>query len=185
METAEYAVANQLQEEPAFKWWVDFTIRKRNRLLKKMKKRYFRTTQKFGIELPKSVRRALEIDKETGNTYWKDALAKEMGVVWKAFEILEEGAAEPKQGRQYLPCHMVFDVKQGSLQRKCRLCANGNQVDSTGVPTYASVVSRESVRVAFTIAALNGLDILAADCEGAYLNAKPREHVYTDRKSVG
>ena len=47
------------------------------------------------------------------------------------------------------------------------------------VPTYASVVSRESVRIAFTVAALNGLSVLSADCEGAYLNAKPREKLYT------
>ena len=52
-------------------------------------------------------------------------------------------------------------------------------VDSTDVPTYASVVSRESVRIAFTLAALNGLDVLSADCEGAYLNAQPRERLYT------
>ena len=52
-------------------------------------------------------------------------------------------------------------------------------VDSSDVPTFASVVSRESVRVAFTVAALNGLDVLSADCEGAYLNAPPREKLCT------
>ena len=57
--------------------------------------------------------------------------------------------------------------------------ANGNEVDTADVPTYASVVSRESVRIAFTLAALNNLKVHAADCEGAYLNAKPRERVYT------
>ena len=33
--------------------------------------------------------------------------------------------------------------------------------------TCASVVSRESVCIAFMIAALNGLDLKGADCEGA------------------
>ena len=37
--------------------------------------------------------------------------------------------------------------------------------------TYASVVSRESVRIAFMVAALNDLDIMAADI-GAYLFGK-------------
>jgi Reverse transcriptase (RNA-dependent DNA polymerase) len=45
--------------------------------------------------------------------------------------------------------------------------------------TYASVVSRESVRIAFLIAALNDIDIMLADIQGAYLNAPCAEKVYT------
>ena len=183
VELAEYAVANQLVEEPAFKWWVPFTIRKRNRILKAMKTRYHRTQQKFGIELPKTVKRALEIDKETGTTYWRDAIRKEMRTVGVAFNILEEGAEEPKLGRRFMSCHVVFDIKAFSLVRKARLVANPHYKTSDepmqDVPTYAGVVSRESVRIAFTLAALNGLDIVSADCGGAYLNAKPRETLYT------
>ena len=37
--------------------------------------------------------------------------------------------------------------------------------------TYAGVVSRESVRITFTYAALNGLDVFAADTQNAYLQA--------------
>jgi len=44
--------------------------------------------------------------------------------------------------------------------------------------TYASVVSRESVRIVFLITALNDLDIEAVDIGNAYLNAPPREKVY-------
>ena len=35
------------------------------------------------------------------------------------------------------------------------------------------------MRIAFTVAALNDLDVLAPDCEGAYLNAETREKLYT------
>ena len=35
------------------------------------------------------------------------------------------------------------------------------------------------MRIAFTLAALNGLDLMAGDCEGAYLNAQSREKLYT------
>ena len=177
LEVAQYAVDNKLDDEPAFKWWVPFTIRKRNRILKAMKKRYFRTHQKFGVELPKTVKRALELDRESGTTFWADAIKKEMGTVSVAFDILKEEASKPI-GYGFIKCHMVFDVKQGSLQRKARLVADGSNTEPE-VPTYASVVSRESVRIAFTIAALNGLDILAADCEGAYLNAPCKERLYT------
>jgi hypothetical protein len=45
--------------------------------------------------------------------------------------------------------------------------------------TYSSVVSRDSVRIAFMLAALNDVDLLAADIGNAYLNAPTRERVYT------
>ena len=144
-----------------------------------MKKRYFRTDQKFGIELPKTVKRALEIDKETGTTVWADAIRKEMATVMKAFDIQDEGASPPP-AHKFIHCHMVFDIKAGSLARKARFVADGSRVEPDDtVPTYASVVSRESVRLAFLLAALNDLDIYAADCEGAYLNAESREKLYT------
>jgi hypothetical protein len=50
--------------------------------------------------------------------------------------------------------------------------------DYLSVNTYASVVSRESVRIALTLAALNDLQILSADIQGAYLNAPCREKIY-------
>jgi len=65
VEVAEYVAANELQQEPAFRWWVPHTLTKKNRILSAMKNRYFRKHQKYGIELPKTVQRALEIDRET------------------------------------------------------------------------------------------------------------------------
>ncbi len=44
--------------------------------------------------------------------------------------------------------------------------------------TYSLVVSRDSVRIALTVAALNQSDILVCDIEGAYLTAKCRERIY-------
>ena len=44
--------------------------------------------------------------------------------------------------------------------------------------TYASVVSRDSVRIVLKLATLNNLDILCADVQNAYSNAKPKERVY-------
>lgn len=43
--------------------------------------------------------------------------------------------------------------------------------------TYASVVSRESVRIALTMAALHDLEVKAADIENAYLSAPCREKI--------
>ncbi|KAI2495965.1 Reverse transcriptase (RNA-dependent DNA polymerase) [Fragilaria crotonensis] len=48
--------------------------------------RYWRTTHKFGIRVPKTVEEALAIDEETGTDFWRKALGKEMTkvkVAWK------------------------------------------------------------------------------------------------------
>ena len=44
--------------------------------------------------------------------------------------------------------------------------------------TYAGVVSRESVRIGFTYAALNGIDVCAADICNAYLQAPSSQKDY-------
>jgi hypothetical protein len=44
VEVAEYAVANHLVEEPAFKWWVPHVIKWRNRIISKVKWCYWKTT---------------------------------------------------------------------------------------------------------------------------------------------
>ena len=176
VEVAEYAVSMKLTAEPAFAWWVPYTIKKRDRIIKAVKKRYFKRMQKYGIELPKTVKRALEIDQETGTTFWRDAIKKEMSAVWKAFEILQEGAPDPVAHKR-IDVHMVFDIKP-DFTRKARLVAGGHMTDPPAAMTYASVVSRESVRIAFLVAALNNLDIMAADIGNAYLNARTREKIF-------
>jgi hypothetical protein len=45
--------------------------------------------------------------------------------------------------------------------------------------TYSSVVSRDSSRIAFLLAALNNINLLSTDIGNAYLNASPKEKVYT------
>ena len=59
----------------------------RNRVISKLKSKYWRTTHKFGIRLPKDVKKALEIDRITGTYFWRKAVNKEMSkvkVVWQA-----------------------------------------------------------------------------------------------------
>ena len=81
VEVAEYAKANRIAEEPAFAWWVNDVIRRRNRIIAKVKSRYWKTTHKFGIELPHSVEEAFAIDKRNGNSFWRDAIEKEMSKI--------------------------------------------------------------------------------------------------------
>ena len=99
-----------------------------------------------------------------------------MAAVWKVFEFLDEDAPDPV-GHRLIDAHMVFDVK-ADVTRKARLVTGGHLTDPPSSITYASVVSRESVRIAFLLAALNDLDILAADIGNAYLNARTREKIF-------
>jgi hypothetical protein len=69
VETADYALANGIAEEPAFAWWVPHVRRKREAIISKLNKgktKYWCQTHKYGIELPKTVEQALEIDNRTG-----------------------------------------------------------------------------------------------------------------------
>jgi len=177
VELAEYAVANKLVEEPAFAWWVRSVLRRRDRILKKVKSRYWSRTHKYGIELPKTVEQALKIDERTGTDFWRRAIEKEMKNVMPAFEFRDDNKVPDFYKR--IGCHMVFDIKIGDLTRKARYVAGGHQTDPPKDSTYSSVVSRDSVRLAFLVAALNDLDVLAADVQNAYLNAETKEKVYT------
>ena len=81
-------------------------------------------------------------------------------------------------GYQEIKCHMNFDVKM-DLTRKARFVAGGHMTDTQTSITYSSVVSRDSVRIAFTYAALMGMDVWVADIGNTYLNAKCRERIWT------
>jgi hypothetical protein len=64
------------------------------------------------------------------------------------------------------------------LTHKSRFVTGGHMT-TTPVQTYLSVVSRDSttMRLAFLIAALNGLNLQACDVGNAYLNAECRENM--------
>ena len=187
IEVAEYALGNDLAEEPAFKWWVSDVMKRRKLFVNKVKSRYWKTTHKFGIRLPHSVEEALAIDRETGTDYWERAIEKEVRNVMSAFEkrpdisVEEARAGKTKLiGYQEIRCHMIFDIKMdGNFTRKARFVAGGHTTETPASVTYASVVSRDSVRIGFLIAALNELDIGSADIGNAYLNAECREKIWT------
>ena len=187
VELAEYAVSNGIEEEPAFKWWVKDVLRRRDRIVSKVKSKYWRTTHQFGIRVPKSVDEAYRIDKDTNTTYWTEAIKKEMKNCRKAFEKLigvtpkDMRTGKLKPGYKEIKCHMIFTIKMdGKFTRKARYVAGGHLTDPPASITYSSVVSRDSVRMCFLIASLNDLDICAVDLENAYLNAKCREKVWCE-----
>jgi hypothetical protein len=99
-----------------------------------------------------------------------------MKAIERAFEFKDDD--QMPVGHQHINCHMVSDVKI-TLDRKVRYVAGGHQTKPTKDVTFASVVSRDSIHLAFLVAALNDLEVQSANISGAYLNAKAAEKVYT------
>ena len=177
VEVAEYAIAQGIQDEPAFLWWVPYTIQRRNRIIAAVNKRYHKRTHKFGIEVPKTYDECVRLDRENNNTLWQDAVRQEMKKVRVAFQTLKEGEAVPPTFQE-IRCHLIFDVKMEDFRRKARFVAGGHMTEAPKTLTYASVVSRESVRIALTLAALNDLEVKTADIENAYLTAPVSEKIW-------
>ena len=175
VETAEYARARGILNEPAFAWWVPYTLKKREIILAAVKNRIRKTTHKYGIKIPRDMEHAHKIDSRNDNTMWRDALKKEMYNVGVAFEILDEGAHA--HGWKRVTGHLVWDVKM-DFTRKARWVLDGHKTPDPIGSTYAGVVLRESVRIALTYAALNELDVFAPDIRNTYLQAPSSQKDY-------
>ena len=58
VQTAEFAVVQHIDHEPAFNWWAKHVLKKRDRIIASIRKRqtrYLKRSHKFGIELLKTV----------------------------------------------------------------------------------------------------------------------------------
>ena len=64
----EYAIMASISHDPEFACWVSYTIRKRNCIILKLKAKYWKKKNKYGLEIPKSIAEAIRIDKENGNS---------------------------------------------------------------------------------------------------------------------
>ena len=66
---------------------------------------------------------------------------------------------------------MVFNTKMEDFRQKARLMAGGHITKAPAPIIYASVVLRETVRIAFMIAALNDLEVKSGNILNAYVQA--------------
>ena len=79
VETVEYSVAQEIDHELEFNWWVKTVLKKRLRIICLVKKRnaqYIKKTHKFGIEVHKPVAQSYDLDKKNGNNLWVDEISK-------------------------------------------------------------------------------------------------------------
>ena len=116
---------------------------------------------------------ALRLTEKIGNDLWQKAVENEMKNVSVALKILDENEAPPI-GWTISIGHLVFDVKM-DFTRKARWVNYGHKTPDPEQPTFAGVVSRESVRIALTYAGLNNMQVMAADIKNAYLQALSSE----------
>jgi hypothetical protein len=119
VEVAEFATARGIVDEPAFCWWIPYTLRKRGVILSAVKSRIRPTTHKYGIELPSCAKHTNALDAKKGDMFWRDATDKEMHNVGVALEVLGEGEQAPPAWSKVLTGHLVFDVNM-DFTRKAR-----------------------------------------------------------------
>ena len=156
-----------------FAWWVPYTPRKKDGVIAAVQSRVRKSSHKYGIEIPTSPKHAEEIDSRNKNTLWQDALKLEMTNVGVAFKILEHHENVPP-GYRKSSGHIIWDLKM-DFTRKARWVKDGHRTPDPESSKYAGVVSRESIRILLTHAAMHGTPTWAADIRNAYLQAPTSE----------
>jgi hypothetical protein len=103
-----------------------------------------------------TVAEALAIDKETNTNFWHDGIKKEMKNVMIAFHFFAPNTKSPV-GFKWIRCHMIFDVKMDFTHKEGFVAGSHMTYPPTSI-TYSSVGSRDSIKIAFLLAALNDID---------------------------
>ena len=151
-------------------------LKKREVRSSQVTSRIRRTSHNNGIEEPTSLNHSVEIDSRNKNTFWRDVIAKEISSIGVAFDMLETGNFTPV-GFNRTSGHITFDAKM-DFTGKAKWVLDGHGHPSPEGSTYAGVVSQESVRIAFTYASLNDVDVWTCDIQNAYLQASTTEKCY-------
>ena len=88
-------MSRDIDKEPAFAWWVKYTLKKGNRIIKQVTHRSIRKNMKFEVKIPATVEEAEIFDQENGNSLWSDLINKELKNVILAFKLLQDGEVPP------------------------------------------------------------------------------------------
>ena len=71
IQVAKYVIAQGIQHEPAFNWWVQHVLKKRGRITSMMKQhstKYLKKNHELVLKLPNMVKEADSIDMKNENT---------------------------------------------------------------------------------------------------------------------
>ena len=176
VEVSDFEASRGVDREPDFSWWVPYTLLFRDHIINVVNYRVKRVTHKYGVKLPCTVHEAYALDEKNGNTFWCDALNREMENLKVAFDILPEGKSPPP-GYFRSSGRIIFYVRM-TIERKAICVKYDPKTPEPSWSTYDGVVSREIIRNALTYAALNNLPVFGADIKNAYLQAPTTEKHY-------
>jgi hypothetical protein len=113
----------------------------------------------MGIQVPRNTREALFFDRVNKNTLWANSIFKEMCGLRRlnVFKFhLPNHKCDRKDGWQFAPMHMIFDIKQQDMQYWARLVVGGHVIDSLDYTTYSLVIENISVHLLFLVAQHQG-----------------------------
>ena len=141
---------------------------------KKKKEKKF----KFGVQVPDNFEEAERLDKQNGDTKWKDSNRLELDQLdeYNVFRDLGKGA-EPPPGYKKITLRCIYDVKH-NLRHKAQYVAGGHLTDPCKDSAYSGVISLRTLRLALLVGELNGLKVMVGDIGNAYLEAYTKEKVY-------
>ncbi len=135
---------------------------------------------KYGYEIPRSYKKAMELDERNGNTRWQEATTLELSQIHE-YEVFEDqghkSIAKPPAGYKQIHVHLIYDVKHDGRHKAC-LVADGHLTDVPLDSVYSGVVSLHGFCLVLFLAELNGLETWATDIGNAYLEARTSERVY-------
>ena len=182
MEVARYGREHGLLDLPGWKRYRRLATREKKlvRLVKQARLKSVRNAPvfQFGYQVPRSVKEAIELDKQNGNNKWQEAMTLELDQLqeYNTFRDLGKGS-KPPPGYKRIHVHFVFACKHDG-RHKARLVANGNLTEPPLESVYSGVVSLRSLRIVVFLAELNAQQLHQADVGNAYLEAKTQEKVF-------
>ena len=132
----------------------------------------------YGFLVPRNHDQAMELDRQNGNTRWKDAETVELKQIDDYKSFLDKGKGyNPGPDYKKIRVHMVYAVKHDG-RHKARLVAGGHLTETPIDSVYSSVVSLRGIRILTFIAELNDLEVWCTDVGNAYLESYTKEKVY-------
>ena len=97
---------------------------------------------KYGVQVPRNYKRAMEFDKQNKCTLWNNATKLEMDHMngYTVFKDMGKGYKMDDSIWTKIRVHLVYDVKH-DLRHRARLVAGGHLTPEPDTSTYSGVVS--------------------------------------------
>lgn len=90
VKVAGFACVRNMDKEPAFLWWVAYTLQNRDHIIVAFNTRVKNASHKYGVEVSLTLNEAYAIDGCDGNIHWCAGINLKV-----AFDILPDGASLP------------------------------------------------------------------------------------------